>query len=62
LKLPEGPTISPRPGPTFEIQVAAAEMAVIKSNPDKDNRAVIIKNIKIYKKQKLILRSIKYLQ
>ena len=46
-KLPLGPIISPKPGPTFEIDVAAAEIAVIKFNPSSDNSAVTIKNIKI---------------
>ena len=33
LKLPLGPIISPKPGPTFEIAVAAPENAVVKSRP-----------------------------
>ena len=44
-KLPLGPIIEPKPGPTFEIEVAATEIAVTKSNPVKDKRAVIKKNI-----------------
>jgi len=44
-KLPLGPIIEPKPGPTFEIEVAAPEIAVTKSNPVKDKRAVIKKNI-----------------
>ena len=48
-KFPLGPIISPKPGPTFEIDVAAAEIEVIKSNPLSDNSAVIIKNIVIYR-------------
>ena len=47
-KLPLGPIISPKPGPTFEIEVAAPDIEVIKFNPDKDNKAVMIKNIIIY--------------
>ena len=44
-KFPLGPIVSPRPGPTFEIAVAAAEIEVIKSKPVIDNNAVVIKNI-----------------
>ena len=40
---------SPRPGPTFDIEVAAADIDVIKSNPFNDNKAVIIKKITIYR-------------
>tara|TARA_B100000945_G_scaffold287058_1_gene258385 strand:+ start:240 stop:599 length:360 start_codon:yes stop_codon:yes gene_type:complete len=48
-KLPFGPIISPRPGPTFDIEVAAADMAVVKFNPSIDNKAETIKKINIYK-------------
>ena len=48
-KFPFGPIISPRPGPTFDIEVAAADIEVIKSRPVKDNKAVIIKKITMYK-------------
>ena len=48
-KFPFGPIIPPKPGPTLDIEVAAPEIAVIKSNPLTDNNAVIIKNIIIYK-------------
>ena len=34
-KLPEGP-ISDMPGPTFEIQVRAAEKLVVMSNPSRE--------------------------
>jgi len=44
-KLPFGPIIVPRPGPTLEIDVAAPEIEVIKSSPFNDNNAVIKKNI-----------------
>ena len=37
--------MSPSPGPTLDIEVAAADIEVIKSNPFKDNNAVIIKKI-----------------
>ena len=42
-KSPFGPIIGPKPGPTFEIDVAAPERAVIKSRPVKDNNAAKIK-------------------
>ena len=48
-KFPLGPIIDPRPGPTFEIDVAAPEIEVIKSRPVKDSNAVIIKKITKYK-------------
>ena len=44
-KFPLGPIIEPRPGPTFEIEVAAPEIDVMKSRPDKDNNVVMIKKI-----------------
>ena len=44
-KLPLGPIISPNPGPTLEIEVAAPEIEVTKSKPLKDKNAVIKKNI-----------------
>ena len=44
-KLPLGPIVEPNPGPTFEIEVAAPEIEVIKSKPLKDKNAVIKKNI-----------------
>ena len=44
-KSPLGPIIGPNPGPTLEIDVAAPEIAVIKSSPVKDNNAVKIKKI-----------------
>jgi len=36
-KVPVGPIISPNPGPTFEIEVKAPDMAVKKSNPTKES-------------------------
>ena len=48
-KLPFGPIISPNPGPTFDIDVAAADIEVVKSRPLVDKRAVIRKKITIYK-------------
>tara|TARA_B100000475_G_scaffold26240_1_gene17704 strand:- start:28 stop:243 length:216 start_codon:yes stop_codon:yes gene_type:complete len=44
-KSPFGPIIGPNPGPTFEIEVAAPDIEVIKSSPVKDNNAVIMKKI-----------------
>ena len=43
--MPFGPIKSPSPGPTFEIEVAAPEIEVVKSNPLKDYKAAIIKKI-----------------
>ena len=40
-----GPMIDPNPGPTFEIEVAAPDIEVIKSRPVKDNNAVMIKKM-----------------
>ena len=48
-KFPLGLIIDPRPGPTFEIEVAAPEIEVMKSSPVKVNKAVIKKNIIKYK-------------
>jgi hypothetical protein len=45
-KFPFGPIVDPNPGPTFEIDVAAPEIAVIKSNPVSDNNADKQKKIK----------------
>tara|TARA_B100000131_G_scaffold131791_1_gene128448 strand:+ start:1414 stop:1665 length:252 start_codon:yes stop_codon:yes gene_type:complete len=53
-KLPFGPIISPKPGPTFDIEVAAPEIEVTKSKPVNDNIEVNIKNITTYKKIKEI--------
>ena len=46
-KLPLGPIISPNPGPTLEIDVAAPEMEVTKSKPVKDKIAAKQKKITI---------------
>ena len=48
-KLPLGPIIEPRPGPTFEIDVAAPDIEVIKSRPVNERKAVMIKKITKYK-------------
>tara|TARA_Y100000768_G_C23681332_1_gene542431 strand:+ start:336 stop:683 length:348 start_codon:yes stop_codon:yes gene_type:complete len=52
LKLPFGPIISPKPGPTFDIAVAAPDIADKKSNPEIDSKIEIIKNINRYEKIK----------
>ena len=44
-KFPLGPITDPNPGPTFEIEVAAPDIEVIKSRPVSDSNAVIIKKI-----------------
>ena len=44
-KSPLGPIMGPNPGPTFEIEVAAPDMEVIKSRPVKDSRAARIKKM-----------------
>ena len=46
-KFPFGPITSPNPGPTFDIDVAAAEIDVTKSKPFTDNNEVSIKKIRI---------------
>ena len=46
-KWPFGHSISPSPGTKLEIDVAAPETAVTKSNPLNDNNAAIKKNINI---------------
>ena len=58
-KLPSGPMISPSPGPTFDIDVAAPEIEVTKSSPVNDNSIATIKKIKKYKKIKDITDYIK---
>ena len=45
-KFPFGPIVDPKPGPTFEIDVAAPDIDVIKSNPVSDNDAAKQKKIK----------------
>ena len=46
LKLPLGPILEPNHRPTFEIAVAAPEIADINSKPVSDNSIDIIKKIK----------------
>ena len=44
LKFPFGPIISPSPGPTLDIDVAAPEIADKKSRPVNDKRTDIVRN------------------
>ena len=53
LKLPDGPIISPIPGPTFANAVVAPDKAVIKSNPQKARLSVT--KIRQAKKQHIIV-------
>ena len=53
LKLPEGPIISPIPGPTFANAVVAPDKAVTKSNPQKARLSVT--KIRQAKKQHIIV-------
>ena len=46
LKLPLGPIISPKPGPTFDIAVAEPDIAETKSKPSKDRSAAKMKKMK----------------
>ena len=50
----------PKPGPTFDIDVAAPETAVTKSKPLIDNSVVIIKKIIIYRNTKDIIEEINF--
>ena len=47
-KFPVGPIIDPNPGPTLEIEVAAPDIEVMKSRPDNESSAEIIKKITRY--------------
>ena len=53
LKLPDGPIISPIPGPTFANAVVAPDKAVTKSNPQKARLSVT--KIRQAKKQQIIV-------
>ena len=53
LKLPDGPIISPIPGPTFAKAVVAPDNAVTKSNPQKARLSVT--KIRQAKKQHTIV-------
>ncbi len=61
LKLPLGPIIFPRPGPTLDIAVADPETADIKSKPVNDKSIAIMKKIKKYKKINVIIEEINVL-
>ena len=54
LKLPLGPIMSPKPGPTFEMAVMAPDSAVIKSSPVKASAIASRTKHKIYNDTKLI--------
>ena len=60
-KLPLGPMIDPSPGPTFDIDVAAPEIDVIKSKPVNESKAVIIKKITKYMYIKEIIEAMNLL-
>ena len=47
-KLPFGPIIDPKPGPTLDIEVAAPDIEVIKSKPVNDSKVAMIKKITKY--------------
>ena len=51
--------MSPKPGPTFEIELAAPEIEVMKSNPLIERSIAIIKNINKKVKIKMITEFIK---
>ena len=54
LKFPFGPIISPRPGPTLDIDVAAPEIADKKSRPEIDKSIAITINRNKYENIKII--------
>jgi len=60
LKFPFGPIISPNPGPTLDIEVAAPEIADKKSRPVIDKSMATIKKINKYEKIKIITELIKF--
>ena len=59
LKLPDGPIISPIPGPTFANAVVAPDKAVMKSNPQKARLSVT--KIRQAKKQHIIVTVERYI-
>ena len=59
LKLPFGPIISPNPGPTFDIAVAAPDIADRKSNPVIESIIATKKNMSKYEKINRITELIK---
>ena len=60
-KFPFGPIIEPSPGPTFDIDVAAPEIDVIKSKPVIESSAVMIKKITRYMYIKEIIEAMNLL-
>ena len=58
LKLPFGPIISPSPGPTFDIDVAAPEIADKKSSPVTESNIAVKMNINKYAKMNMIIEFI----
>ena len=52
--VPVGPMMSPNPGPTFEIEVTAPDMAVKKSRPTKERAIANAANDRAYRNKKLI--------
>ena len=60
-KFPFGPIIEPSPGPTFDIDVAAPEIDVIKSKPVIESSAVMIKKITKYMYIKEIIEAMNLL-
>ena len=59
-KSPLGPITEPSPGPTFEIDVAAPEIEVIKSKPVNVSKAVKMKKITKKKNIKEIIDDINF--
>ena len=60
-KSPLGPIVDPKPGPTFEIEVAAPDIDVTKSKPVKESKAVKTKKITKYMYIKDIIEEINLL-
>ena len=60
-KFPFGPIMEPSPGPTFDIDVAAPEIDVIKSKPVIESSAVMIKKITRYMYIKEIIEAMNLL-
>ena len=58
-KLLFGPITEPRPGPTFDIEVAAPDKEVTKSSPEIERSIAIIKKINKNEKIKIITDLIK---
>ena len=58
-KSPLGPIVEPKPGPTLDIDVAAPEIEVTKSNPLIERSMAMIKKINKKEKIKIITDLIK---